>query len=59
MKAIALLGLLVLAGCGEPLSNERIIAVANQCKGAGLVMDERRNWKSETVAVQCRRPIYW
>ncbi len=59
MKPLAISLLLALAGCGEPLSNERIIAVSNQCKGAGLVMDERRNWKYETVAVQCRRPVYW
>lgn len=59
MKRMTLAICLLLLGCGKPLSNEQIITVAKQCKAAGLSMVESENWKAETVAVQCRNPIYW
>jgi hypothetical protein len=59
MKRLAIVMCFVLAGCGgPPMSNEKIVAITNQCKIAGLVAREFYNSAGEVTKIQCVQHIY-
>lgn len=59
MKQLAIAMCLVLAGCGERMPDDQIIAQVKKCKSADLAAQEWQNWKYEVISIQCRQKIYW
>jgi uncharacterized lipoprotein YajG len=55
-KLSVLLGLLMLAGCSEPMKSEQIIAEYEKCQKAGLRAKPFYNTGLQTINVQCMLP---
>lgn len=57
MKRIALIGLLALAGCDKPMTNQQVAEAVKFCRDHNLEAHEFSGWTFETVSIQCQQLI--
>lgn len=53
MKVVFILAILLMTGCGDPLTNDEIIAETKKCQNAGLTTGYHSNWRGELVRIVC------